>query len=99
MSDNGVFLIFFFKFELSTAQPYFSWPLPDSREVPCEALDSVCWWGNPLPGQHGTIILLLLSICLCCTNAALNQNGPNPIYLVQYQFNVGLIPPGFYFHV
>lgn len=55
--------------------------------------------GTHLPGQHGTIILLLLSICLCCTNTALNHNGPNPIYLVQYQFNLGLIPPGFYFHV
>lgn len=46
-----------------------------------------CFWAGvkQSPESH--------SICLCGTNTALNHNGPNPIYLVQYQFNSGFILP------
>lgn len=34
-----------------------------------------------------------------CVAQTLNHNGPNPIYLLQYQFNLGFIPPVSYCHV
>jgi len=100
MSNNGVFLSIFF-LSLSFQQPSLifhssSWTAersPGWRWIKCTVGSA------PLPGRCGTIALLLRSICLCCTNTALNHNSPNPVYLVQYQFNLGFIPPVSCFHV
>lgn len=98
MSNNGTFIyLLSFNFQqpslishgsLWTAERSLVW-----HWIKCVGLST------PLPGWYGTITLLLLSICLCCTNTALNHNCPNPICLVQYQFNLGFIPPVSYCHV
>lgn len=99
MSNNEVFPSFLLS--LSFQQPSLifhsnSWTA--ERSPGCHWVN--CIGGStPLPGWHGTTTPLLLSICLCCTNTTLSHNGPNPIYLVQYQVNLGFIPPVSCFHV